>query len=113
MDVINFSPAGVQQAITVAASTINDTKASFSNFGSGVDVWAPGFNVLSTFKDGGTRFLSGTSMSTPHVSGLVAYLLGLDSSLSPAQVEATIKNKALPDVLFGVRKYHLQLDQLS
>ena len=45
-------------------------------------------------------------MATPHVSGLVAYLLGLDSSLSPAEVEATIKNQALNNVISGVREYH-------
>lgn len=103
-DVVNTSPARADQAITVAASTINDTKASFSNFGTGVDVWAPGLNVISTFNDGSTRVLSGTSMSTPHVSGLVAYLLGLDSSLTPTEVETTIKNQALKNVLSGVRE---------
>jgi cerevisin len=101
-DVVNSSPARVNQAITVAASTIADTKASFSNFGTGVDVWAPGLNVISTFNDGSTQSLSGTSMATPHVSGLVAYLLGLDSSLSPAEVDTTIKSRGLKNVLSGV-----------
>lgn len=106
---MNVSPARVKQAITVAASTIDDSKASFSNFGTGVDVWAPGLNVISTFNDGSTKVLSGTSMATPHVSGLVAYLLGLDSTLSPAQVETTIKNQALNNVISGVREYLLKL----
>ncbi|KAF9647222.1 serine protease [Thelephora ganbajun] len=101
-NVVNVSPARVKQAITVAASTITDAKASFSNFGAGVDVWAPGLNVISTFNDGSTKILSGTSMATPHVSGLVAYLLGLDSSLTPTGVETTIKNQALNNVLSGV-----------
>lgn len=104
-DVKNTSPARVAQAITVAASTINDTKASFSNFGTGVDVWAPGLNVISTSNNGSTKILSGTSMATPHVSGLVAYLLGLDSSLSPTDVEKTIKSKAVNGAITGVRKY--------
>lgn len=106
---MNVSPARVKQAITVAASTIDDSKASFSNFGTGVDVWAPGLNVISTFNDGSTKVLSGTSMATPHVSGLVAYLLGLDSTLSPDQVETTIKNQALNNVISGVREYLLKL----
>jgi cerevisin len=101
-DAVNSSPARVEKAITVGASTIDDAKASFSNFGSVVDVWAPGLNVISTFKDNQTKTLSGTSMATPHVAGLVAYLLGLDSTLTPAQVETTIKKKALVDVLSGV-----------
>jgi len=48
-------------------------------------------------------------MATPHVSGLVAYILGLDSSLSPAQVDAAIKQQALNNVISGVREYHPQL----
>lgn len=101
-DVSNVSPARVKQAITVAASTIDDAKASFSNFGTGVDVWAPGLNIISTSNDGSVQLLSGTSMATPHVSGLVAYILGLDSSLSPAQVDAAIKQQALNNVISGV-----------
>lgn len=101
-DVQNVSPARVKEAITVAASAINDTKASFSNFGSGVDVWAPGLNIVSTSNDGSTQVLSGTSMATPHVSGLVAYVLGLDSSLGPVEVDAAIKSQALVNVLSGV-----------
>jgi len=101
-DAENSSPARAKQAITVAASTINDTKASFSNFGASVDVWAPGLNVVSTFNDGSTKVLSGTSMATPHVAGLVAYLLGLDSSLSPTEVENAIKSKAVKNAISGV-----------
>jgi cerevisin len=104
-DANNSSPARVKEAITVAASTIEDTKADFSNFGSAVDVWAPGLNVISTFNDGSIQVLSGTSMATPHVSGLVAYMLGLDSSLNPSQVEAALKSQAQKDVLTGVREY--------
>ena len=112
-DVKNSSPARVKQAITVAASTIDDTKASFSNFGTGVDVWAPGLNVISTSNNGSTKVLSGTSMATPHVAGLVAYLLGLDSSLSPAEVENTIKSKAISDAISGVREYHFTCPLVS
>ena len=110
-DVINTSPGRVKEAITVAASDINDTKAAISNFGPGIDIWAPGVNVTSTWNDGGIRTYTGTSMATPYVSGLIAYLLGLDPSLSPAQVETAIKNTALVGVLSGVRKYHLHLHQ--
>jgi cerevisin len=101
-DAINHSPARVKQAITVAASTILDAKATFSNFGSVVDIWAPGFNVISTWNDGGARSISGTSMATPHVAGFAAYLLGFDSTLTPDQIAKLIDDKSLKSVLTGV-----------
>ena len=52
-------------------------------------------------------------MATPHVSGLVAYLFGLDSSLSPSEVDTTIKSQALSNVLSGVREYYPPLRRLS
>ena len=104
-DAQNTSPARVRQAITVAASTIADVKATFSNFGALVDIWAPGLNVISTWNDGKTNMISGTSMATPHVAGFAAYLLGLDSSLTPAQVAKLIDTKSLKNVLGGVREF--------
>jgi len=101
-DATNYSPARVRQAITVAASTIQDTKATFSNWGAPVDIWAAGLNVISTWNDGKTKMISGTSMATPHVAGFAAYLLGIDSSLTPAQVAKLIDTKSLKNVLTGV-----------
>jgi subtilisin family serine protease len=74
----NFSPARVAGAITVAASGSNDGFASFSNFGSCVDVIAPGVAVTSTWisSNTATATLSGTSMAAPHVAGIVAQQLG-------------------------------------
>ncbi|KAF9641933.1 subtilisin-like protein [Thelephora ganbajun] len=97
-----FSPASASSVITVGASDINDAKASFSNFGSVLAIWAAGVNVISTWNNGGTNTISGTSMATPHVSGFSAYLLGLDSTLTPASVKSTIQSKALNGVLSGV-----------
>ena len=83
----NSSPASEPSACTVAASDKNNVQATFSNFGSLVDVYAPGVGVLSTWLNGGTATLSGTSMSSPHVAGLGAYLLGLGTT--PASSKAS------------------------
>ena len=100
-----MSPARVEQVITVAASTIDDTKASFSNYGAPINIWAAGLNVTSTRTGGGTYTDSGTSMACPHVAGFAAYLLGLDNTLTPAQIARIINEKALDGVLSGVREF--------
>ncbi|KAF2258771.1 protease [Lojkania enalia] len=75
----NYSPASEPSACTVGATDSSDAKASFSNTGTVVDIFAPGVQVLSTWNNGGTNSISGTSMATPHVAGLGAYLLALES----------------------------------
>ncbi|EQB57544.1 subtilase [Colletotrichum gloeosporioides Cg-14] len=80
-DAGNTSPASAPNAITVGAiDARNDRKASFSNFGQSVDVFAPGVNILSVgiTSNTATNTLSGTSMASPHVAGLAAYLMGLE-----------------------------------
>ncbi|KAI1911198.1 Secreted subtilisin-like serine protease sub5 [Ophidiomyces ophidiicola] len=77
-DARNSSPASEPLVCTVAASDIRDNKASFSNFGSVVDIYAPGDTILSLRPGGGTRTLSGTSMAAPHIAGLGAYLMALE-----------------------------------
>ncbi|OAQ79534.1 subtilase [Purpureocillium lilacinum] len=79
-DARNTSPASAPQAITVGAiDATNDQFASFSNFGSVVDVNGPGVKVLSVgiASTVATNVLSGTSMASPHVAGLTAYVMGL------------------------------------
>jgi cerevisin len=75
----DYSPAAAEQAVTVGASTIGDERAYFSNHGECVDVFAPGLNIRSTYigSDRAETTLSGTSMASPHVAGLLAYLLSL------------------------------------
>jgi cerevisin len=78
-DACSFSPAGAERAVTVGASTLSDERAYFSNFGKCVDIFAPGLNILSTYKGSkdAVATLSGTSMASPHTAGLLAYLLSL------------------------------------
>jgi subtilisin family serine protease len=73
----NFSPARVAEAITVGATTRTDARSSFSNFGSVVDIFAPGSDILSAWRtsDTATNTISGTSMATPHVAGVAARFL--------------------------------------
>jgi len=85
-----FSPARAPTAITVGATNIHDAKSSFSNFGK-IDVFAPGENIRSTFPGSTTMVLSGTSMSTPFISGLVAYLIALDGDTLPANMKTRIR----------------------
>lgn len=101
-DACNTSPAAAENAITVGASTLGDTRAYFSNYGKCVDIFAPGLNVLSTYigSDDSTATLSGTSMASPHICGLLTYFLSLypdsdsgfssASAISPAQLKKNL-----------------------
>lgn len=95
------SPARVASAITVAATNINDAQASWSNYGSCVDIQAPGVAIRSAWISSptGDNTMDGTSMATPHVSGAAAILLSRDRSLSPAEVQQTMINNATTGVV--------------
>ena len=75
-DALSF-PAGFDKCVSVASVTQADQRSSFSNFGETVELAAPGSNILSTFPDGQTNSISGTSMATPHVAGLAGLLSSL------------------------------------
>lgn len=95
-------PAYYMPAMAVAASDQNDKKASFSNYGSWVDVAAPGVSILSTYK-GSYSTLSGTSMATPFVSGLAALVKGYNPAWSNAQIRSKIESSA--DAITGTGNY--------
>ncbi|MHA2799850.1 S8 family peptidase [Vibrio harveyi] len=93
-DSCNYSPARVSSGVTVGSTTSSDARSSFSNWGSCVDVFAPGSQIKSAWYDGGYKTISGTSMATPHVAGVAALYLQENSALSPSQVEALIVERA-------------------
>jgi len=98
-DACSSSPARVgagtnNGVMTVAATDINDAEASWSNYGSCVDIWGPGVNILSTKRGGGTTTMSGTSMASPHGAGSAAVFLSTNPNAEPADVEAALKAAA-------------------
>jgi len=92
----NFSPASAPQAVCIAASDNTDAKASFSNWGPLVTVWAPGVAVTSAWigSNSATNTISGTSMACPHVSGAVAKFLQASPKASTLEVKAFLSSKA-------------------
>ncbi len=99
-DACNSSPARTPGAVTVAASSVTDGFASFSNFGTCVDVIAPGVSITSTWftSTTATAVLSGTSMAAPHVAGVVAALQSAGYK-SPAEIDFALKSQAVAAIV--------------
>ena len=95
----NSSPARAASAITVGSTTMTDARSSFSNFGTCVDIFAPGSSITSSWRtsDTATNTISGTSMATPHVAGVAALFLETNPTASPATVTAAIINSSTPN----------------
>jgi len=97
----NSSPARVASAITVGATDKTDTKASWSNYGSCVDMFAPGVGITSAWKNSNsaTKTISGTSMAAPHVAGVAALYLQSNGTASPATVASALKTGATQGIV--------------
>lgn len=93
----NYSPARVSTAVTVGATTNTDARSSFSNYGTCVDIFAPGSSITSDWigSNTATNTISGTSMATPHVAGVLALYLSTNGvNLTPASVKSAIVAQA-------------------
>jgi len=103
-DSCNYSPAASEKAITVGASALDDSRAYFSNFGPCNDIFAPGLNIMSTWI--GSKYavntISGTSMASPHVAGLLAYYLSLQPSSDSAYAVEEITPKKLKETIISI-----------
>ncbi|XP_011674329.1 uncharacterized protein LOC586545 [Strongylocentrotus purpuratus] len=97
----NSSPARSEPAITVGATDSTDTRASFSNYGTCVDIFAPGVSITSAWygEPDATNTISGTSMACPHVAGASAVILANEPSLTPNEVKETLQLKSIVDAV--------------
>jgi subtilisin family serine protease len=103
IDACTQSPGRAAGLVTVAASDRNDVKASFSNWGSCVALWAPGTGIASAGHSSATAVavMNGTSMAAPHAAGAVALLLQAQPTWAPAQVRQQLLAQASPNAVAG------------
>ena len=103
-DSCQYSPAAAEKAVTVGASTLLDERAFFSNYGKCNDIFAPGLNIQSTWIGSkyATNTISGTSMASPHIAGLLAYFLSMQPSKDSAYAVAEITPKELKATLISI-----------
>ena len=99
----NYSPARAANAITVGATDRTDVRASYSNFGSCLDIFAPGTSITSAWINSSTAIntISGTSMASPHVAGVAAVLMGLNPTSNPSDITAMLLTNATQNVVLS------------
>ena len=97
----NYSPASASGTVTVAASTSTDARASYSNYGSCVDLYAPGSSITSTWLNGGTNTINGTSMASPHVAGVAALYKATYGNASSSTIASWLINNSTANVISG------------
>jgi serine protease len=104
-DACNYSPARVGAALTAASSTSTDARSSFSNWGSCIDLFAPGSSITSAWHDSdtSTKTISGTSMASPHIAGVAALYLAANPGASPTQVNDAIITASTKDKISDVQ----------
>ncbi len=100
----NVSPARSSAAVTVGSTTSNDSRSNFSNWGSCVDIFAPGSSITAPWhtSNTATNTISGTSMAAPHVAGIAALYLAGNPNATPAQVESAVYNNGSTGKLSGL-----------
>ncbi|WP_131736892.1 S8 family peptidase [Actinomadura roseirufa] len=103
VDACTASPSSAGWVMTVGATTTYDNRADFSNWGKCVDINAPGYGITSTWKNNGTKTLNGTSMATPHVSGVAALYLSTHRGATFPQVQKWLNDNATRNVLGRLR----------
>ncbi|WEW59144.1 S8 family peptidase [Emydomyces testavorans] len=99
------TPGGISEIITVGALQQDNTRAPFSNYGQGVDIFAPGDDILSLYKGSNEAIIenSGTSAACAHVAGLIAYLMGKERLTSPTAVARRVFELSVPDLVKDAR----------
>jgi subtilisin family serine protease len=103
-DACNYSPASEPTAVTVGATTSADARASYSNYGTCVDIFAPGSNITSAWNtsSSATNTISGTSMASPHVTGVAALVRAANPTASPAAVSSFLVGNATANRITSV-----------
>lgn len=100
-DACNSSPSSAANVTSVASSTSTDAKSSFSNYGSCTHLYAPGSSITSTWLNGGTNTISGTSMASPHVAGVAALYKAVNGNASYSTIRSWLTTNATANVITG------------